>query len=290
MEHRICFLREPKAQSAFSSLILPAVRPRLKEETVITLGALDGTRPVGALVVEIGLESARILSIASARDCRRQGIASALLRQCVRLLRRTSIQTLYSVITPESNSAAALFAAFGMTCSARESGYYRFTLADAAKQPVLQGDAGKVVAMEKVSELRLREYLRREFPGNAALRRSEVFDPKLSQALVEQGEITACILVERGKSLSISWLSSKSREKLAILYLMRGVLTAARASCPPETEVEFATYEPSVAHLADELLPGAKKSLIQEWELADGDFRLTDTTPTGWEEDPYAEN
>lgn len=286
MEHRICFLRGPKAQKDFSNLIMPVVRPRLKEETVISLGAVDGKRPVGAVVMEIGLESARLLSIAVAQDCRRQGIASALLRQCVRLLRRTSIQTLSGVIAPEYRQAAALFEAFGMTCSDAESAYYRVSLADAGKQAILRGTS-KAQTLETVSELKLRDYLRREFPGNAALWRSAGLDPKLSQVLVEQGEITACLLVERGKALSISWLSSRSRERLAILYLLRGMLAQAQAAYPPETEVEFTTYEPSVARLADGLLPGAKKSMVQEWELADGDFRLTDTTPTGWEEDPY---
>lgn len=285
MEHGVYLIRSPEQQAAFRGLILPEAFDRLSEDPVFLIGAVEGDVPVGAAVMELEPASARLLSIAVVPDRRRQGMGTALLRQCVRALRRTTIQSLYAILTPETPETAALFAAFGMEASDAESAYYRLSLADAAGQAVLRGSTGKAQPLEAVSRVEVRDYLRRTFPGDPALGREESFDPQLSQLLVENGQITACLLVEREDgAISVSWMASRSQEKLALLYLMRGALAAASAACPLETEVRFATYEPAVAKLIAQLFPQAERSVIQEWELSDGRFRLTDTTPTGWEE------
>lgn len=285
MEHGVYLIHRPEQRAAFRGLILPAVFDRLEEDPVFLIGAVENGAPVGAAVMELEPARARLLSIAVAEDRRRQGVGTALLRQCVRALRRTTIQSFYAILTPEEQSAADLFAAFGMTGSDAESAYYRLPLADMTGQAVLSGSTGKALPLEKVSHVQTRDYLRQTFPGDPALSREGTFDPKLSQLLVEDGQITACLLVEREDgAVSVSWMASQSREKLALLYLMRGALAAASAACPPETEVRFATYEPAVAKLIGQLFPQAEAYPIQSWELSDGSFRLTDTTPTGWEE------
>ena len=52
----------------------------------------------------------------------------------------------------------------------------------------------------------------------------------------------------------------------------------------------FTTYEPSIVRLTDKLIGDAEKLPIQSWELAGSRFRITDTTPAGWEENDNAEN
>lgn len=284
MEHGVYLIREPEQQAAFRSLILPEAFDRLSEDPVFLIGAVEGNCPVGAAVMELEPVRAQLLSIAVVPERRRQGVGTALLRQCVRVLRRTTLQSLYAILTPEEQPAAALFAAFGMTGSDADSAYYRLPLADAAGQAVLRGSAGKARPLEAVSRMEVLDYLRRIFPGAPTVSRVEQFDPQVSQLLVENGQITACLLVEREDgAISVSWMASRSREKLALLYLMRGALAAASAACPPETEVRFATFEPAVAKLIGQLFPQAERAPVQEWELSDGRFRLTDTTPTGWE-------
>lgn len=285
MEHGVYLIHRPEQCAAFRGLILPEVFDRLREAPVFLIGAVEGNHPVGAAVMELEPARARLLSIAVAEDRRRQGVGLALLRQCVRVLRRTTIQSFYAILTPEEQSAADLFAAFGMEASDGESAYYRFPLKSMAQQSALKGNTHKVTPLDGVSHIQLRDYLRQTFPGDLTLSRRESFDPKLSQILVENGQITACLLAERDEKLvTVSWVASQSREKLAILYLMRGALAAASATCPPETEVCFATYEPVMVKLIGQLFPQAGSVPIQEWELSDGRFRLTDTTPTGWEE------
>lgn len=285
MEHGVYLIRSPEQQAAFQGLILPEAFDRLSEDPVFLIGAVEGNRPVGAAVMELEPASARLLSIAVAADRRRQGVGAALLRQCVRVLRRTTIQSLHAILAPEETEPAALFAAFGMTVSDAASACYRLPLADAAGQAVLRGSAGKAQPLETVSHVEVRDYLRRTFPDAPTMSRVEQFDPQLSQLLVEHGRITACLLVEREDgAISVSWMASRSREKLALLYLMRGAVSAAAATCPPETELSFATFEPAVAKLIEELFPQTETAPVQDWELSDGRFRLTDTTPTGWEQ------
>lgn len=284
MDHGVYYIKDPAQKAAFSGLILPGVLPRLEEPAVFLIGAVEGALPVGAAVMELEVNQAQIISIAVAEDRRRQGIGMALLRQCIRMLHRTTIQSLYAILGPEEADAAALFAAFGMETSDADSAYYHFTLADAAKQAILHGKTEKTCSLEEVPKLQVRDYLRRTFPGNPELSRENRFDGGISQLLVEKGKITACLLAEwEDQAISISWVASHSREKLALLYLLRGALNAASEHCAPETEVRFATYESLVTQLTKQLIPQAEKHPIQSWELSDGRFRLTDTAPTGWE-------
>ncbi len=283
MNHGVYLIRSREQQEAFHGLILPEILDRLEEDAVFLIGAVEDALPVGAAVLELEASRAQLLSIAVTEDRRRQGIGSALLRQCVRVLRRTSIQSVYAILTRDDAEAAALFASFGMTVSDAGSAYYSVPLSDAIGQPVLRGKSKKAVPMDQLPSLLLRDYLRRIFPGEQS--GEDHFDSKLSHFLVENYEITACLLAERDESsVTVSWIDTHSREKLALLYLLRGALTAAEEICPPETEIRFATYEPLVTQLIEQLVPMAEKCPIQSWGLSPDRFRLTDTTPTGWED------
>lgn len=283
MSHGIYLIRESAQAKAFSGLILPDVLPRLEEPSVYLLGAVDRNCPVGAAVLAMEGGCAQVLSIAVPPDWQRKGIGSALLRHCIRLLRRTSIQMLYAVLTPKETDAAALFAAFGMKPS--EAGaYYRFTLADAAAQGSLRGSTAQTVSLSEVPSGLLRSYLRSSFPGDPTAATVR-FDPQLSQVCLEEMRPSGCLLVTADDELSIDWLASQSGDKLTPLYLLRGALAAAAAVYPPDMVVTFAAYTPTVCRLANTLLPHTAAVPIQSWELNDGPFRLTDTAPAGWEKE-----
>lgn len=127
MERRLFLLKGGTNQTeAFAGLVMPDVLDRLEDPEVFLIGAVDGNTPVGAAVLEVWQGRAQLLSIAVAEDHRRKGVGSALIRHCVRMLRRTSVSALYAVLMPEETRTAALFAAQGMTDT--ESGaFYRFT-------------------------------------------------------------------------------------------------------------------------------------------------------------------
>lgn len=283
MEHVVCLIRSSDQRRAFAGLILPDVLPRLEEPTVFLVGAVEGRQPVGAAVLELEPGRAQLLSIAVAEDRRRQGVGSALLRQCVRVLRRTSVQCLYAVLTAGFQAAEALLRAFGMEGSDEAGAYYRFSAEVVASISLLQGNRPGVVPLAQISRMQLRAYFHKVFPADPSVGERQQFDPHISQVLVEQGQITACLLAEReGEEVSLGWLSSSSRDKWALLYLLRGMA----AACPPKTPIQFVAYDPAVRALADKLLgDAADKQPVRQWTLSGGRFRLTDTTPRGWEED-----
>lgn len=282
MEHVVCLIRSSDQRKAFAGLILPDVLPKLEEPTVFLVGAVEGRQPVGAAVLELELGRAQLLSIAVAEDRRRQGIGTALLRQCVRVLRRTSVQCLYAVLTAGFQAAGALLRAFGMEGSDEAGAYYRFSAEAVASISLLRGNRPGVVPLAQVSRMQLRAYFQKVFPGDCAVAMRQTWDPQLSHVLVEHGQITACLLAEREEEISLGWLSSGSRDKWALLYLLRGMA----AACPPKTSIQFVAYDPAVRALADKLLgDGADKQPVRQWTLSGRRFRLTDTTPRGWEED-----
>lgn len=284
MKHGIYYIKSPAQVEAFSGLILPDVLSRLTDPAVFLIGAAEGDQPVGAAVLALEPDRAQLLSIAVETAHRRQGIGSALLRQCVRLLHRTSIQALYATLLPEETDAAALLAAFGM--EAQDAGICcRLTLEDALRQTALRGSTPKTYPLSEVPSTLLRQYLHDSFPNGQPAGTQERFDPQISRLRVEDGRITGCLLATVGAQISVEWFASQSSDALTPLYLLRGALAAAEASCPPETPVLFAVYEPAVCQLTEKLFPDAQRIPVQSWELADGPFRLTDTTPQGWEEE-----
>lgn len=289
MERKVYLVNKEAQGAAFHSLILPEVCARLGEPALFLVGALEENRVVGAAVMELETGRARLLSIAVAEGQRRQGVGSALLRQCVRSLYLTSIQSLYAVTAGEEQEAAALFASFGMETEDSGGIYYHFRLGDVADLSALRGK-GSSIALGEVPDVLVRAYMHKSFPADPSLGQQSLFDPKISRVFLHRREISACLLAERGEnSISISWLSSDGTEKAAVRDMLRDALHTAVKCCPPETQVDFAAYTPSVVHLADALLgKAAEKQSIQQWLLADRRFRLTDTTPKGWEEDTYA--
>lgn len=285
MKHELYVISRPDQMAAFENLILPDIVPRLTEEAIFLMGAVEGNMPVGAAVMELQQGRAELMSIAVAKDRRRQGIAGALLRQCVRMLRRTSIQVLYATLPSANEAAGLLFSDFGMAPSDDCGSSYQFTLG-ALKNETLSGSyPSGITPLEKVSDTLFHPYIRKLFPSDPSLGNRDMFDPKISQVFVENHQITACLLAECTNEISISYLASQSREQLAPVYLMRGALAAAATVFPPDTTVRFTAFDESVVRLADKLLGDtAIKYPIRQWVAAGHRFRLIDTTPTKWEE------
>lgn len=285
MKHELYVISRPDQMAAFKNLILPDIVPRLTEEAIFLVGAAEENMPAGAAVMELQQGRAELVSIAVAKGRRRQGIAGALLRQCVRMLRRTSIQVLYATLPYANEEAELLFSDFGMAPSDDCGSSYRFTLG-AQKNKALSGSCpGGITSLENVPDTLFYPYIRKLFPSDPSLGNRDMFDPKISQVFVEKNQITACLLAECTNEISISYLASQSREQMAPVYLMRGALKAAAAVFPPDTTVRFTAFDESIVRLADKLLgTAAVKYPIRQWAAAGHRFRLIDTTPTKWEE------
>lgn len=285
MKHELYVISRPDQMTAFENLILPDIIPKLTEEAVFLVGAVEGNMPVGAAVMELQQGRAELVSIAVAKDRRRQGIAGALLRQCVRMLRLTSIQVLYAALPSTNEETGLLFSDFGMTPSDDCGSSYQFTLGALEDETLSGSFPSGITPLEKVPDTLFYPYIRKLFPSDPSLGNRDIFDPKVSQVLVEKHQITACLLAECTNEISISYLASQSRERMAPVYLMRGALAAAASAFPPDTTVRFTAFDESTVRLADKLLGSAAvKYPIRQWAAASHRFRLIDTTPTKWEE------
>ena len=283
---RQIYLVDKQAQGEFfQEMILPSVWDKINESDIFLIGALEGEQVIGAAVFQLESTGAQLLSVAVEASRRRQGIGSALLQMCVRVLRRTSIQALYTILTEDETEAAALVSSFGMECSDANYKHYTILLKDVAALPALQDNKNKTYALEDVSDLMLKRFLNTVFPSNPKLVQKESFEPKVSRFFIENAQITACLLAGKTEDgLSLAWLSSQSKNKLSVLYLIQDALAAAVAAYPEDTNISFTGYEGTVVRLVEGLLGDiTEKRPIKEWILKDYDFRLKDTSLTDWE-------
>ncbi len=285
MKRGVYLINNPEQKSAFFGLILPEVLPRMEENNVFLIGAVEEDHAVGAAVMAVEAMGAELLSIAVTEGHRRQGIGSALLRQCVRVLRRISIQSLEALVLEDETEASALMEAFGMECSGEGAAHYEISLG-AKELDVLLGKAACVVPLKEIQDYQYRNYMKKAFPAEGNLSNREAFEQNVSQVFVEDGQIVASLLAEKTEDgISLGWFSSWKKEPKVPMWLLRGALKEARERYPQEIKISFAAFEPSVIRLADKLLGNAVEKLeVRRWRLSDYRFRLKDTTPCGWEE------
>ena len=285
LKRKVFLINKQTQVDFFRGMILPDVWENIADPTVFVFGALEGAEIIGAAVMRLENERAHLLSIAVKESRRRQGVGTALLRACVRALRRTSIQNFYTILMEEDTEAAALVSSFGMESSDEGSAYYSILLRDVMQLQILQNDGNKTLALKDVPDYKLNKYLQDSFPGNPALAESALFEPDLSRFLIEDGKITACMLMEKEEdALSVAWLASSSANKMAVLYLFKGALAAAIKKYPEDMEIRFTVFDEPLIRLVEHLLPKVReKELIKRWVLEHYAFRLTDTSAIGWE-------
>lgn len=115
--HAACFPDQPwDARSLESSLRGPGV---------FGFTAFCEDEPKGlALFRHIG-EDAEVLTICSAPDCRRQGVARALLSAALGLLTHTPARQLFLEVAADNEAAQSLYRGLGFEEAGRRKDYYR---------------------------------------------------------------------------------------------------------------------------------------------------------------------
>lgn len=108
------------------------LREMLEAENTVSLAALtpDGT-VLGYISFSFVLDEGGVNNLAVRPDCRRQGVASALLRQAERLAREKRLAFLILEVRPSNLGAVALYGKHGYAEAGRRKNYYLHPREDA---------------------------------------------------------------------------------------------------------------------------------------------------------------
>lgn len=108
------------------------LREMLEAENTVSLAALtpDGT-VLGYISFSFVLDEGGVNNLAVRPDCRRQGVASALLRQAERLAREKGLAFLILEVRPSNLEAVALYGKHGYAQAGRRKNYYLHPREDA---------------------------------------------------------------------------------------------------------------------------------------------------------------
>ncbi len=93
----------------------------------ILLTAGRAEAPRGFAMARIAADEAELLTIATAPDARRQGVAAALLQTLIPVLRSFSVLTVFLEVGVSNAAAVALYEKTGFKRTARRAGYYRIS-------------------------------------------------------------------------------------------------------------------------------------------------------------------
>jgi len=92
--------------------------------TRIVLKAEDGAAMLGLAVLQFAADEAEILSIAVAKEARRQGIASAMMTACIAGCNKKLVSHIYLEVAEGNGPALKLYEKFGFGVLSRRPNYY----------------------------------------------------------------------------------------------------------------------------------------------------------------------
>lgn len=82
-------------------------------------------RPAGFLIGRVVADEAELLTVATAPEARRQGVAASLMADFLQKSALRGAQTAFLEVSAENPAAIALYARAGFTSAGRRRGYYR---------------------------------------------------------------------------------------------------------------------------------------------------------------------
>lgn len=89
------------------------------------LKAADGAGLRGFVILQFAADEAEILAIAVAKDSRKQGCASSLMRAAINLCRSRFVSCIYLEVAESNGGARNLYEKFGFLEIGRRDNYYR---------------------------------------------------------------------------------------------------------------------------------------------------------------------
>lgn len=282
LNRQVTLINKEKQGDLFFGLIIPEVKAQLKEPDVFLVGAVEDETPLGVAVLRLHKDAGEILSIATAPGRRREKIGTALLWESVRILKRLGCDGMYSYLMEQDQEAAALFQAFGMKPDKNSEVSYSCTLFQLQNKLLKSGHIHSI-PLESVPKYLFNAYTHTMLSGDPRFCAQNLFDPQLSRVIVENGKMTACILIERiPDGLSIGWFHSFGKDRKAPLYLLQDALQAAE-KLSPDTYIRFMTNLPNVLKLAEKYLPAGGEWTETRWAVEYEYFRLLDPMTRIWE-------
>ena len=120
----------PHALAALHAQALPSGWPAAdfavscSNPTRIVLKAEDGAAMLGLAVLQFAADEAEILSIAVAKEARRQGIASAMMTACIAGCNKKLVSHIYLEVAEGNGPALKLYEKFGFGVLSRRPNYY----------------------------------------------------------------------------------------------------------------------------------------------------------------------
>ena len=285
MNRKTGFIR-PEQHNFFMSFIPEHLQAHLAEESYLLLGAVENDTPVGALVLKTDDLSARICSVYVLPENRRQGIATSLISAAIRMLRRSNVQELYTVICDPEEPVTALLTRIGMEQTECNS-VYSTTVGHLSSVAALKRQEEKSVSLEALPNNQFLVMARDIFGENPQAVDRKLYDPDLSRAYMENGLVSSLLLMRyTDGALTISWFEDRSSNQMVPMYLLRDACAEALKKYAPETPIEFTCLADSSAKLSEALLgEGAEKRTMEVYELPSFRFRLFDLGPATWEAD-----
>lgn len=89
------------------------------------LSATAGAKMHGFVIVQFAADEAEILAVAVAKDCRRQGCATSLVKAAIEACRGRFISCIYLEVAESNTGARELYEKFGFRAVARRENYYQ---------------------------------------------------------------------------------------------------------------------------------------------------------------------
>lgn len=274
------FLIKQEDLSRFAGLYEDWLPESLGGDTLV-LGAVDDAAepPCAAGLLQARVTDTELLIewLYVAPDCRRKGVASALLDRLLDAASREGTLTgIVAVLSQAQDELLAFFDDFGFGMVFREGcGEFRAQLGDLSPVPQRAVADLRVMPFHALGAGALRAFNAALVQGKAAHcgvplpLRAEQFDPQSTVCC--QGDTVCCLLLVRVRDgrVEVPWLYATPGRESALPLVFNCTLEALQQALPADTPLVFGTLARPGEALAMHLLPDAEWTEIYTayWQL-----------------------
>jgi len=237
-------------------------------DNIISLGVLEGDKPLGLLVAAVYNAEIDIQFIFVDREYRRQHIASTLLKKIISVARSTGAAVIYSSFAQDTEGFRELLKSFGFTVMFNPGLYsYEDKLGNLRNIDGVKNSNLKLKSFYAIDKDTLSEF-------NERLRNEDILvgvplpiDPRnyspFSCCSIVDGKISDLLLVttkENGDLTSIDfpWIYSNKASIHSLSAVYNTSVTALKNTFSPDSGISFCTINPEMDSLLTDLIPTAR--------------------------------